>query len=332
MVENISATELIRKIVKWRKTFLIVSAVSVVLTGIVTILMPKQYKSTAILFAARQFSVSKLVIEANAGNQEDYMQIGDEDDCEKLIQLLTSDALKVKVADRLDLWKRWKIKDTTFAYHYLRLKWDDMVKIKRTEFNSVKVEVYDYTANGAAQIANTISELCDTVRRDMTRAVSGEVLRIVKAEYENTLSRMQELADSLQTLRNMGIMHYKEQVKAYSKSYAKALEKNDAAAIKRLGDKLDTLAKYGGAYQTTKDNLDKYSSKYPDIKMKYDEALVNYNTFIPAKFVVEKAVPNEYKAKPRRFIIILISVVACNLLALFALLLQEKMKSENLIQ
>jgi len=331
MVENISGTEVIRKIVKWKKTFLWVSVFSVLVTGVVAFLMPKQYKSTAILFATRQFSVSKLVIEANAGNQEDYMQIGDEDDCEKLIQLLTSDQLKIRVANDLNLWKRWKIKDTTFLYHYLKLKWEDQVKIKRTEFNSVKVEVHDYTANGAAQIANTISDYCDSIRRDMTKAVAGDVLKIVKTEFESTLMRMKELEDSLQKLRNLGVLHYKEQVKAYSKSHAKAVEKNDVAAMNRLQAKLDTLKKYGGAYMNMKDNLDKYGAKYPDIKMKYDEALVNYNTFLPSHFVVERAIPNEYKAKPKRMIIMLISLVACNLLTLFALLIKDKLSAEKLV-
>src|SRR5688572_5398416 len=105
MTENISAKELIIKIIRWRKTFMWITIVTALVTGIIVFLMPKQYKSTAILFPARQFSVSKLVIEANAGNQEDYMMIGDADDCEKLIQILTSDALKLKVADAFNLWK-----------------------------------------------------------------------------------------------------------------------------------------------------------------------------------------------------------------------------------
>jgi len=323
MLENISSKELFIKIYKWRKTFIKITLISTLLIGTIVYFMPKQYKSTTILFAARQFSVSKLVIEANAGNQEDYMQIGDEDDCEKLIQLLTSDALKIKVADAFNLWERWDIKDTNFSYHYLKLKWDDQVSIKRTEFNSIKVEVYDYTANGSAQIANGISDYCDSVRRDMTKSIASEVLKIVKEEYNNTLTRMKILEDSLQVLRNLGVLHYKEQVKAYSKSYAKAIEKNDVEAMKRLNITLDILKKYGGAYENIHDNLEKYGAKYPDIKMKYDEALVNYNKIIPAKFVVEKARPNEFKAKPKRLIIIAISVIACNLIGLFVLLLKD---------
>ncbi|MBA3662753.1 MAG: hypothetical protein H0W61_00905 [Bacteroidetes bacterium] len=327
MTEGISTRDFIVKLIQWKRVFLLVTIATVLVTGIIAFLMPKQYKSTAILFATRQFSVSKLVIEANAGNQEDYMQIGDEDDCEKLIQLLSSDALKIKVANAYNLWDRWKIKDTSFSYHYLRLKWEDMVSIKRTEFNSVKVEVYDYTANGAAQIANGISDYCDTVKYEMTKTVSSQVLKIVKEEYQNTLLRMKELEDSLQSLRMLGVLHYKEQVKAYSKSYARAIEKNDVAAIKRLEVKLDTLKKYGGAYQIMHDNLDKYGAKYPDIKAKYDEALVNYSTILPTKFIVEKAMPNEYKARPKRMIIVLIAVIANNLIALLFMLLKQKFKN-----
>jgi hypothetical protein len=326
MTEKISGRELILKIFGWRKIFIAVTILSLLVTGIILLLIPKQYKSTAILFAARQFSVSKLVIEPNAGNQEDYMQIGDEDDCEKLMQLLQSDALKLKVANAFDLWERWKIKDTTFAYHYLRLKWDDMIAVKRTEFNSVKVEVFDYTPHGAAEIANGITQYCDSVKLDMSRDVTSRVLRIVKAEYDSTISRMKVLEDSMQSLRNMGVLHYKEQVKAYSRSYAKAMEKNDVAAMRRLGGKLDTLTKFGGAYQILKDNLERYGAKYPDIKAKYDEALVNYTTILPVKFVVEKARPNKYKARPRFFMTIFVVVVANNFLTLLFLLLKEKLK------
>lgn len=328
MIENISARELILKIVQWRKTFLWISIGAALVTGVVVFLMPKQYKSTAVLFPARQFSVSKLVVEANAGNQEDYMTMGDADDCEKLMQILNSDDLKMRVADAFNLWKKWKLKDTIFAYHYLKLKWSEQVTIKRTEYNSIKIEVYDYTANDAAHLANGISDYADTIRFYMNREISARVVDIVKKEYESTVSRMKELEDSLDVLRGMGVLHYKEQVKAYSKSYAKALEKNDQGAMRRLEGKLDTLKKFGGAYQNIHDNLEKYGAKYPDIKMKYDEALVNYNTLMPLKFVVEKARPNEFKARPRRMMFVAIAVVAANLMGLLFLLLRERFKKQ----
>lgn len=329
MTESISAKELIEKVWTWRKIFLRITIAAAILGGVVVFLMPKQYKATAVVFPGRQFAVSKLVIEANAGNQEDYMEIGDEDDCEKLIQILTSDALKLRIADEFNLWKRWKIKDTTFSYHYLKLKWEDMVAIKRTEFNSVKIEVYDYTANGSAQIANGIVDFADTIRRKMMREVAEKVIKIVKDEYDSTLVKMQQMEDSLYALRSLGVLNYSVQVAVYSKEYAKSLAKNDVAAMKRLKGKLDTMAKFGGAYQYIEDNLERYASKYPDIKMKYDEALVNYNNFIPMKFVVSKAVPNEWKAKPKRMILLGIIILASNVFGLFVLLIKERFPSSK---
>lgn len=324
MTDNLSAKELILKVIAWRKIFMWITIVAVVVSGIIAFLIPKQYKSVAIMFPSRQFSVSKLVVEANAGNQEDYMNFGDSDDAEKLLQLLTCDELKLRVADAFNLWKHWKIKDTLFRMHYLKDKWEDMVRIKRTEFNSVRVEVHDYTAKGASIIANGIVDYCDSVRYQMNREVTGQVLNIVKNEYDATVARMKILEDSLDVLRGLGVLHYREQVEAYSRSHAKALEKNDASALRRIEGKLDTLKKFGGAFQNIKDNLERYAAKYPDIKMKYDEALVNHNTQIPIKFVVERARPDEWKSKPKRLIIIGISVLAANVLGLFFLLLRER--------
>lgn len=329
MVENISAKDLIVRIMKWRKIFFRITIAAALVSGIIAFLMPKQYKSTAILFPARQFSVSKLVIEANAGNQEDYMMFGDADDCEKLMQLLQNDALKIKVADAFHLWERWKITDTIFALHYLKQKWDDQVVIKRTEYNSVKVEVYDYTADSAAFVANGISDYVDSVRFDMNRKLSAGVLKIVKTEYDSTLLRMKVLEDSLDVLRALGVLDYTVQVKAYTKNYANAIEKNDQAAMKRLEEKLLDFQKYGGAYINVKSNLERYAAKYPDIKMKYDEALVNYNSIIPIKFVVEKAKADEFKARPKRIVIILIGVIAANMIGLFYLLFRERFSKKE---
>jgi len=36
--------------------------------------------------------------------------------------------------------------------HYLKIKWDDHVHFKRTDFNSIKVEVHDFTANRSAEV------------------------------------------------------------------------------------------------------------------------------------------------------------------------------------
>jgi hypothetical protein len=255
------------------------------------------------------------------------MQIGDEDDAEKLLQVLNSDQLKKLVADKFNLWQRWKVEKDKYAEHYLKLKWDNMVRYKRTDFNSIKVEVYDYTANGAAEIANSITDFVDDIKNAMTKEVAQQAYNVVKEEYETTIARMNESEDSLQILRGLGILDYKTDVEAYTKSYAKALEKGNSAGIKQLEDKLSVLKKYGGAYNQISENLRKYRFKWPVIKAKYDEAEVNLKKSLPFKFVVDKATPNEYKARPVRWLIILLSTASAFALTIVLLILGERYKA-----
>jgi uncharacterized protein involved in exopolysaccharide biosynthesis len=324
---NSSSEQLLIKLFKWRKPILISIGSAFVLSVIVSFLVAPQYKSVATLFPTRSFSVSKLLIEQNIGNQEDYMEIGDEDDAEKLLQVLNSDKIKKLVADKFDLWKNWKIEKDAYADHYLRLKWENMVRYKRTDFNSVKIEVHDYTANGAAEIANAITDYVDSIKNNMTHEVALGAFNIVKDEYEKTITRMNQLEDSLQILRQIGILDYKSDVESYTRSYAKALEKGNASTIKVLEEKLNTLKKYGGAYFQISENLRKYRFKFPVIKAKYDEAEINMKNSLPFKFVVDRATPNEYKARPVRWLIVLVSTLSAFILSVIVLIISEKINS-----
>jgi len=100
---NNSSEQLLIKIIKWRKPIMIASIVAFIISTTIAFLLAPQYKSTATIFPTRSFSVLRLFIEKNIGNQEDYMQIGDEDDAEKLLQILNSDHLQKIVADKFNL-------------------------------------------------------------------------------------------------------------------------------------------------------------------------------------------------------------------------------------
>ena len=166
----------------------------------------------------------------------------------------------------------------------------------------------------------------------MTIAMAEKAFSIVKDEYESTIVNMNEMEDSLQVLRNLGILDYKEDVEAYTKSYAKALEKGNSTAAKVLEEKLNNLKKYGGAYLHVSENLRKYRFKFPVIKAKYDEALVNKDKYIPFLQIVEKGVPDEFKARPIKTLIVLITLLSTFILTFIILMFKEniaKFKLDN---
>lgn len=322
---NNESIKLLAKIYTWRKKLLIVSLIAAVISIVISFLISPQYKATAVVFPSRTFSVSKLLIEQNQGSQEDYMDLGDEDDAEKLLQILNSSEIRTRIADKYDLWTNWDIKkNTVHSNHYLKMKWEDMVCFKRTNFVSIKIEVYDYVANRSADIANSIVAYADTVKFRMTREVAKQALIITQEEYNNTTVRINELEDSLQVIKELGVLDNKAEITAYSRSMAKAIEKGNEPAQKKLQEKLDLLKKYGTAYENVYSNLKKYRLKYPIIKNKLDEALINYNRPLPSKFIVDKAIADENKARPFRWLIVLLSTASAFLLALLYLLFTDR--------
>lgn len=323
---NKETIKLLAKIYKWRKPLIIITLAAAVLSVIASFIISPQYKATAIIFPSRTFSVAKLLVEQNAGNQEDYMELGDEDDAEKLLQILNSVEIREMAAKEYDLYTHWKIpRDNDLTAHYLNLKWNEMVSFKRTDYVSIRIDVYDYQSDRAAKIANSIVAYADTVKNRMTREVAKQAFAIVEEEYNNYLNNVQEMEDSVQVLRGLGILDYKSEMKAYSKEMAKAVAKGDAGAQAKLKGKLDTLEKYGMAFVDLTEKLKKYRFKYPVIKGKYDEAFVNLNRHLPSKFVVDKAQRNEKKAKPVRALIVIVSTFSAFLLALLFLLFADKL-------
>ena len=75
---NNESIKLLAKMYKWRKPLIIVTLLAAVISIVCSFLISPQYIATAVIFPARTFSVSKLLVEQNIGNQEDYMELGDD--------------------------------------------------------------------------------------------------------------------------------------------------------------------------------------------------------------------------------------------------------------
>jgi len=306
------------------KSFIKVGILGIIVGLIVSYLLPVEYSSEAIILPARHFSVSKMLIEPNVGNQEDYLEIGDEDDLEKLLQIIYSDDLKIQLANELNLWKRWKIENKNYKFYYLKGKWDHYINIYRTSYGSVRIKVYDRHPDTAAILANTMLALIDTIQKKMAKQRIQTALNIVEQEYNNTILRINEMEDSLKTLREMGIYDYKEQVKAFSKEYAKAIAKNDIKEKENLEKLFVQLQKYGGSYQTWSENLRKYRSKFAVIKAKYDQMLIDAQYVLPLKYVVQSAIPDNKKARPQYLLIVLICFLSSEILLFTYYIVQSK--------
>ena len=100
----------------------------------------------------------------------------------------------------------------------------------------------------AADIANSIADLLDTVKNEMQHERAMKGFHIVEAEYNQMKNDVRTKEDSLSELRNLGVNDYETQAEMMNQQLAIEIAKNNTHGIKALEEKLKILSKYGGPY------------------------------------------------------------------------------------
>ncbi|HET6245758.1 MAG: hypothetical protein H0V01_05005 [Bacteroidetes bacterium] len=331
-ITDFDSTGLIGFLYKRRKILVIVALSAIIVSSVVSFLIHPKYKSTVILFPSATSSISKSLLSENQlSSKNDIMQFGEEDDAEQLLQVLNSDEIRNYIMEKYDLIRHYRIDEKSeFKQTELINEYHDNISFKRTEFMSVKIEVLDENPQIAANIANDIAALLDTVKNRMqkTRAIQG--FNIVANEYKNILSEIKIKEDSLNVLRNFGVIDYVSQSEVYGSEYAIALSKGNREGIKALEEKLRILANFGGAYVSISENLEHDRKQLRQLKTKYEEAKVDAEQNITHAFIVNHAFPAEKKSYPVRWLIVVVSTLSALLGSVLIILLFENIQTSRI--
>lgn len=326
---DFDSSNLILFLFKWRKPLIIVSlaaALSAVVFSFPYFIPPK-YKSTVILFPTSTASVSKSLLAKNAVTKQDLLEFGEEEQAEQMIQILNSDEIRAKVVDKYNLMQHYDI-DTASKYKYTKLykEYESNISFKRTEFMSVKIDVYDTDPQLASDIANDIAMLLDSTKNRMQKERAYKAMKIAEDEYFSMKKYVKSLEDSLNTLREMGINDYESQAERLTEYYAKSILEGKSTATKQLEQQLKILSQYGGAYVSIRDMLEYEKEQLSHLRAKYQEAKVDAEQVLPHKFVVNNAFPAEKKSYPVRWLIVLVSTFSAFLLTILVIVAIENFK------
>lgn len=307
---NFNSSNLLVFLHKWRKLYLGVLLLAVVLSVVFSapLFIPPQYKSQVIMFPTASNSISKALLSTKINYEKDILEFGEDQQIEQMLQILNSNTIRDNVITTYRLMQHYKIKNND-PYRNTKLfnTYENNVKFRKTDNSAVKIVVYDTDAQMAADIANHISELYDTVKNNMKRERALQGFNIVEAEYFKLKDEVKAKEDSLTILRQLGVHDYESQSEMINRQLAMEIAKNRPAAVKSLEAKLDLLAQYGGAYVSLRDALLHDKKHLSELKLKYEEAKVDAEQNLPQKFVVSKAYKAERKSFPIRWLIVLIT-------------------------
>jgi LPS O-antigen subunit length determinant protein (WzzB/FepE family) len=303
---------------KRRKILMIISGTAALLSLIVSLLMTPIYRSTAIVFPAATSTVS---FSEQRNAKAAAMDFGEEEHAEQLVQILSSSRIRDKIVQEFDLMKHYKIDpNDDNKYYKLVKKYNDNFLFVRTRYGSIQIDVLDRDPKLAADMANKIVDLIDTVKNQMVAERTWPAFEINKRKKEQLEKEREDLVHRMDTLSAMGVMSLEGRTELFQ-AYVSAggTEKEE---IKRI---IDVNIKYGSTFDALDFSLKEKITQLELFKVSYEQAESDAYAIFNHKFVVEKAVVADKKDKPKRLIIMLLSTIGAFIFGLFTLLIKDRL-------
>ena len=327
MDRSFDLTNILIFLFRKRKAIIIVTALSAIVSIIVSLLIEVQYKSTIVIYPASTSSVSKALLTDMSRAPKDILKFGEEEETEQLMQILQSNEIKRKIIEKYDLMKHYEIDPgDKYARTKLNKEYDDKIKVRKTRFQAIEISVYDTDNKMAAAIANDIAALLDSTYNKILEDRALKALKIVENEYKKEQEHIKTLEDSLSALRKIGVYNYENQVVIYTEAYSKAVSSGNTKKANFFQEKLDILAKYGSVYNSLSQLHELSVEQLNLLKAKLEEAKVDAFQKLPHKYVVNKAEVSEKKEKPIRWLIVSISTFSGFIFSIFLLMFIEQIK------
>ena len=305
---NFNSVDLLLFMWKKRLVLLGVSFLTAVASIIISMMIPPMFEASVIMFPTSNTSVSKeLLVQAFSGHPNVF-DFGEEEQAEQLLQVLNSEPLRSRVIQKYDLMRHYGISPNgKYPRTELMDKYKSNVNFRLTEFMSIEISVKDEDPEMAANMANDISDLVDTVFNDMKRERILTALHLVNKEHMQAEKEFYMIRDSL----NMVYTELTSEINAGGKTE----------------DLIMAITKNWAQYQMMTDQIRNAAGVEVGLNWRLREAVIEAQQVMAHKFVVEQAVVPEKKAYPNKSIIVIASTFASLLFALIVLIIIDNVKA-----
>lgn len=130
--------------------------------------------------------------------------------------MLSSETLRDIVIRKHSLMENWGINpNERFARTKVYGIYGDVVSFRPTQYQSVKIEVEDFSPQSSAAIANTIVVVADSLMREAKAQITSKALEALELQYQVGLDEMKSLEDSLTAVMKKGVVNFEGQTDRY---------------------------------------------------------------------------------------------------------------------
>lgn len=305
---------------KKRKSIALITACGAILSLVVSFMITPLFLSTAIVFPTATSTVS---FSEQRNAKASAMDFGEEDQAEQMLQILQSSKIREAVVNRFDLMNHYEIKqDDPYKNFKLGKAYNEHINCNRTKYGSIQIDVLDKDAELAANIANTIVDIYDSIKNEMIKERTIPAFEINVRKRKMIEESIKTVSVTLDSLSEIGVVTSEARANLFE-AYNNAKSAEDKKFFK---EKIDVNLKFGAEYDGLVMLRDEKMVKLSDFETTYEQAESDAYADFNHKFVVEKAVKADRKEKPKKSIIILFSTFATFIFASFYFLIMERLK------
>ena len=308
-----NSADLMQLILRWKKHLIIVGLISLVGSVLFSspIFIKPKFKSFALIYPSNLIAYST------------------ESATEQMLQLTQSYDIRDEIINTFHLFEHYGIdtlKNKTFKSEVYK-KYDENIIIKKTEYESMEITVYDTDPLIASQIVDSIVHYFDLKARSLQIEKSHEVMVIALDQLKNKKNQLDSMENLLHEYSTKyGLLDYKSQSKEVTRAYLRGLTSNDTKVINESNRIMQGLMDKGTEFNSINEHLWRLRGTYNDLKLIYENAYRDVYKDLTYANVVTRPFPSDKKAYPVRWLIVLISVGSSLLLAFMILLIFDSKK------
>lgn len=309
MADIFNNMDLLRLLLKWKKQL----AVLVLLSGVLAwffslpVFIPPLYKSYTVVYPSNLISY------------------GIETPTEQMLQLFQSNQVRNAVIQRHNLSEHYGVDTTTKGGQSQLIEtFSDYVRIGKTEYEAVELEVFDQDPDTAYRIILSMIEFFNRNTRDIHRKKSMEVVQILDRQMQRKQKEIDSISTRLSELKiKYGIIDYKSQAKEASREYYRSLGSN----AKKTSDilvSIRNLEERGNEYIALNENMEAALKALNKLKVEHDAAYRDVVKELTYTNMVIKPVKADKKSYPVRWVICAVAMISSFLISVIGIIVLER--------
>lgn len=304
---------------KKRKSIILITGIGGVIALVASFLITPLFLSTAIVYPTATSTVS---FSEQRNAKASSMDFGEDEQAEQMLQVLQSSRIKNMIIERFDLIKHYEIDPNDKNLNYKMGKaYDNHISSSRTKFGSIRIDVLDKEPQLAADIANKMVDLYDTVMNEMIRERTLPAFDVNVRKKQMIEENLAALNAKLDTLSALGVVADRARSNLFD-AYNNAKSAEDKAFFKK---QIDMNLRYAAEYDGLASKRDEMMVNISRFESAYEQAESDANTNLNHKFVVESAVKADKKEKPKKALIVIMATLGTFIFSIFFFLIKDKL-------